>query len=296
MGKNWHRTPSLNTLRVFEATARHLSFTRAAVELHVTQAAVSRHIRQLEAALGKPLFVRLHRSVDLTADGRRLAEDLAHSFAAIARSLDTIRGETRHTIRISVETAFAARWLLPRMPRFLAAHRDIDVDIESTESMREVGREADMAIRFLEGPKPRARNVSLLTRITTYPVVSPTLTRRGKPLRQPGDLLQYPLLHEDEGRYWHRWFQAAGAQSIKAPRRMKLNDVALVLQAAVEGQGVALGDDLLAGDDLRARRLLKPFEIELPCGAYWLLRSPGASTSSAQRAFEEWLRAELSSQ
>lgn len=294
MGSNWHRTPSLNTLRVFEATARHSSFTRAATELHVTQAAVSRQVRQLESALGKPLFVRLHRRVELTPSGRRLALDLARSFAAIAQSIDAIRGESRHIIRISVEPAFAARWLLPRISRFLSAHREIDVDIESTESMREVGREADMAIRYIDGSHRRGnRKGSLLTRIATYPVLSPTLTRRGKALRKPEDLLQYPLLHEDDGSLWQRWFQAAGASLIKAPRRMRLNDVALVLQAASEGQGVAMGDDLLAGDDLRARRLIKPFEIEMPCGAYWLVRSHRASSSAAQRAFEDWLRSEL---
>ena len=131
-----------------------------------------------------------------------------------------------------------------------------------------------------------------LNALAAYPVLSPALNRRGK----PGDLLQYPLLHEDDGGLWQRWFQAAGANSIKAPRRMRLNDVALVLQAAAEGQGVALGDDLLAGDDLRARRLIKPFEIEMPCGAYWLMRSRSASISPAQRAFEDWLRSELPSQ
>lgn len=294
MGRNWHRAPSLNTLRVFEATARLLSFTRAAIELHVTQAAVSRQIRQLESALGKPLFIRLHRRIELTASGRRLAEDLARSFDMIAQSLDAVRGEARQTIRLSVEPAFAARWLLPRVPRFLAAHRDVDVEIDSTETLREIGREADMAIRYLEGSHRRAdRKGSLLCAVETFPVLAPKLKRSGKPLRQPADLLQYPLLHEDDGRAWQRWFQAAGAQPNKAPRRMRLNDVALVLQAAAEGQGVALGDDLLAGDDLRAGRLLKPFEIEMPCGSYWLIRSQAASSSSAQRALDDWLRGEL---
>jgi LysR family transcriptional regulator, glycine cleavage system transcriptional activator len=295
MGRNWNRAPSLNTLRVFEATARLLSFTHAATELHVTQAAVSRQIRQLETALGKPLFIRLHRRIELTGSGRRLAADLARIFDAIAHSLDAARGEARQTIRVSVEPAFAARWLLPRLPRFLSAHRDIDVEIDSTETMREIGREADMAIRYLEGsPRRIGRKSSMLCAVTTFPVLAPKLNRRGKPLRQPADLLQYPLLHEDDGSYWQQWFQAAGAQPNKAPRRMRLNDVALVLQAAAEGQGVALGNDLLAGADLRAGRLLKPFDIEMACGAYWLLRSQAASSSSAQRAFADWLRAELS--
>lgn len=295
MRRDWSRPPSLNALRVFEATARHLSFTRAAVELHVTQAAVSRHIRQLESALGKPLFVRLHRAVELTPAGRRLAQDLARSFDAIDRSIDAIRSERRRTIRLSVEPAFAARWLLTRMPRFLGAHADIDVEIESTQSLREVGRDADVAIRYIDRPRQRAaRGAVLLADIASFPVLAPSLSHSGRPLRGPVDLLQYPLLHEDDGRYWQRWFQAAGAGGVEPPRRMRLNDLALVLQAATDGHGVALGDDLLVGDDLLAGRLLKPFDIAMQSGAYWLLRGDTKGPLSAQRAFAAWLRQELS--
>ena len=288
------RSPSLNALRVFEASARHLSFTRAASELHVTQAAVSRHIRQLESELGKPLFVRLHRSVELTPAGRRLAEDLAVSFDAIARSIDVIRNDGSQTIKVSVETAFAARWLLPRLPRFLGAHPDIDVEIDSSEVLREVGRETDMAIRYLDGVRRDASDgETLLKEVTVFPVLAPSLSDKGAPLRQADDLLQYPLLHEDDGRYWQRWFEVAGARMIDAPHRMRCNDVALVLQAAGEGQGVALADELLAGDDLRKGRLLKPFDIGLRCGAYWLVVNNLTRTSVVQRAFGDWLHREL---
>lgn len=296
MGSNRFRSPSLNSLHVFEASARHLSFTRAAGELHVTQAAVSRHIRQLETELGKPLFVRLHRRVELTAAGRRLADDLTRSFDAIAHSLETVRSKDRQTIRLSVEPGFAARWLLPRVPRFLATHGDIDVDIESSDLIREVGRETDMAIRYIDGLHHQAnRNESLLTEVSAFPVLAPSLSSSGSPLRQPGDLLQFPLLHEDDGRYWQRWFELAGASVIETPHRMRLNDLSLVLQAAGEGLGVALADELLARDDLGRQRLFRPFDIGLKCGAYWLVSHPTRVTSG-QRAFGDWLHQELAAE
>lgn len=286
------RLPPLHTLHVFETTARRLSFTRAADELHLTQAAVSRQIRQLEEALDQPLFVRLHRRVELTPVGERLAADLSQSFMQIARSVAQARGETRERLRLSVEPAFAARWLLPRLPRFVASEPQIDVEVDSTEIMREVGSEADMAIRYIEGPRRSPqRSAILLAEVAMYPVLAPSLLRAGQTLRKAEDLLQYPLLHEDEDRSWQTWFRAAGLPNISIPRRMRFNDVALVLQAAVNGHGIALGDDLLAADDLKAGRLIRPFEAAAPCGTYWLLGA--GSRSRARRVFRDWLAEQL---
>jgi LysR family glycine cleavage system transcriptional activator len=286
------RLPSLHTLHVFETTARRLSFTRAADELHLTQAAVSRQIRQLEEALDQPLFVRLHRRVELTPIGELLAADLSQSFMQIARSVAQARGETRERLRLSVEPAFAARWLLPRLPRFVASEPQIDVEVDSTEIMREVGSETDMAIRYIEGPRRSPqRSAILLAEVAMYPVLAPALLRAGQSLRKAEDLLQYPLLHEDEDRSWQAWFRAAGLPNISIPRRMRFNDVALVLQAAVNGHGIALGDDLLAADDLKAGRLIRPFEMTAPCGTYWLLGS--VSRSRARKMFRDWLAEQL---
>src|SRR5688572_26237781 len=285
------RLPSLHTLHVFETAARRLSFTRAALELHLTQAAVSRQIRQLEEALDQPLFVRLHRRVELTPAGERLAADLSHSFTQIARSVAQARGETRDRLRLSVEPAFAARWLLPRLPRFVAGEPQIDVDVDSTEILRELGSETDLAIRYVEGSRRPQRSAVLLADISMYPVLAPSLLRPGQALQSPQDLFQYPLLHEDEDRSWQAWFRAAGLDGIAIPRRMRFNDVALVLQAAVNGHGIALGDDLLAADDLRAGRLVKPFEVAAHCGSYWLLGV--SSRSRAQRVFRQWLQEQL---
>lgn len=286
------RLPSLHTLHVFETTARRLSFTRAAAELHLTQAAVSRQIRQLEEALDQPLFIRMHRRVELTPVGERLAADLSHSFMQIARSVAQARGETRERLRLSVEPAFAARWLLPRLPRFVASEPQIDVEVDSTEIMRELGSETDMAIRYIEGPRRSPqRSAILVEEVAMFPVLAPSLLRPGQNLRTPEDLLQFPLLHEDEDRSWQAWFRAAGMPGISIPRRMRFNDVALVLQAAANGHGIALGDDLLAGDDLKAGRLIKPFQVTAPCGTYWLLG--GSSRSRARRVFRDWLAEQL---
>lgn len=224
--------------------------------------------------------------------GERLAADLSQSFMQIARSVAQARGETRERLRLSVEPAFAARWLLPRLPRFVASEPQIDVEVDSTEIMRELGSETDMAIRYIEGPRRSPqRSAILLAEVAMYPVLAPSLLRPGQSLRQAEDLLQYPLLHEDEDRSWQTWFRAAGLPGISIPRRMRFNDVALVLQAAVNGHGVALGDDLLAADDLKTGRLIRPFEATAPCGTYWLLGA--SSRSRARRMFRDWLAEQL---
>jgi LysR family glycine cleavage system transcriptional activator len=181
---------------------------------------------------------------------------------------------------------------LPRLPRFVASEPQIDVEVDSTEIMREVGSETDMAIRYIEGPRRSPqRSAILLAEVAMYPVLAPALLRAGQSLRKAEDLLQYPLLHEDEDRSWQAWFRAAGLPNISIPRRMRFNDVALVLQAAVNGHGIALGDDLLAADDLKAGRLIRPFEMTAPCGTYWLLGS--VSRSRARKMFRDWLAEQL---
>jgi LysR family glycine cleavage system transcriptional activator len=294
MGSERSRLPSLTALRVFEAAARHLSFTRAAADLHVTQAAVSRQVRLLESELGKPLFVRLYRCVELTAAGKHLADELARSFASIHRVVDDVRGVSRQSIKLGVEPAFAARWLIPRLPRFQVAHTDVDIEIESSDALQEVGRDVDLAIRYLNGPlrKP-GRSAELLVEVEGFPVLAPSLKRGRGVLKQPRDLLVYPLLHEDDGTYWAQWFAAAGLGPVAVKQHLRFNDAALVLQATADGQGIALGDELLAGEDLRAGRLLRPFELETRCGSYWLLWHRAMPNKGALRNFRDWLHHEL---
>src|ERR1700722_18783044 len=143
------RHPSLLALRAFEAAARRLSFTEAARELHVSQAAISRHVRALEREVGCELFRRLHRAVELTAPGKEFAAELAAGFLRIYRAIDAVRGVKARRLRLSVEPAFGSRWLVPRLGRFSAAHPEIELEIETSDELRVVGRDADIAIRYL---------------------------------------------------------------------------------------------------------------------------------------------------
>jgi LysR family glycine cleavage system transcriptional activator len=173
------RITSLLTLRAFETAARRLSFTNAAQELHVSQAAISRHVRLLETQLGRPLFRRLHRQVELTGPGKRLAGALTGAFSQIERAVEAARERQSQRLRISVEPAFAARWLVPRFGRFSAAYPDIDVELDSSDELRVVGRDADIAIRFLNSsarkPKGRARK---LFKYVEFPVIARSLRTR----------------------------------------------------------------------------------------------------------------------
>jgi LysR family glycine cleavage system transcriptional activator len=186
------RATSLLALRAFEAAARRLSFTNAAQELYVSQAAISRHVRMLEADLGRPLFRRLHRQVELTAAGRRLATELAVGFSHIWRAVEAVRGAPARRLRISVETAFAARWLVPRFGRFTAAYPDIEVDLDSSDELRTVGRDTDIAIRFLRSasrkPKARARKLFVYE---AFPVTANSASSSRPRRRSDSDVLAF---------------------------------------------------------------------------------------------------------
>ena len=206
-----NRPTSLLALRAFDAAARHLSFTCAARELHVSQAAISRHVRALEEDLGRLLFRRLHRQVELTVPGKRLAGELSAGFSQIKRAVDAVRATPTNRLRISVEPAFAARWLVPRFGRFTTAHPDIEVDMESSEELRTLGRDTDIAIRFLDSvtrkPGGSARK---LFAVAGFPVIASDKSFGGSRRRSDQDVLGFRLLHDDDGTVWRRWFAAAG--------------------------------------------------------------------------------------
>lgn len=286
------RTTSLLTLRAFEAAARHLSFTKAAHELFVSQGAISGHVRKLETQLGRPLFRRLHRRVELTECGRRLARELTGAFAKVERAVAAAR-ESPSKLRISVEPTFAARWLVPRFGRFSTAHPDIDVELESSEVLRVVGRDTDIAIRFLKisarRPKGRARK---LFQYAEFPVIARSLQRGRATLREDRDILAFTLLHDDGGTEWRRWFAAAQLQGFDSAKHLHFNDSSLVITAALRGQGAALSGPPYVGSQLRSGRLQRVGETMLVNGEYWLLESSDDFTAHGRRAFIEWLERE----
>lgn len=287
----------LTALRSFEAAGRHLSFSRAAEELFVSQAAISRQIRELEAVIGQPLFERLHRRVELTGAGRRLLDQLTRSFDEIDRRLsEIVAAPTQSLLKVSVEPFFAASWLTPRLIRFRDERPDIDVSVDVSGRLVEFrNQEAELAIRYslTKTSWPRVQTVHLMDAANT-PVLSPALLDSGPPLRQPADLAHYTLLHDDTRNSWSHWFQAAaGIADPFTQRGPMFPDGALGIQAAILGHGVALGDPVINGEDLRSGRLVMPFEIRVPYGADWLVAPNLDALSEPAQAFADWLRNEI---
>ncbi|WP_276118883.1 LysR substrate-binding domain-containing protein [Pararhizobium qamdonense] len=281
----------LTALRSFEAAGRLESFTLAAEELFVSQAAISRQVRELEALLGTALFTRHHRKVRLSPEGARLLETLAMAFDTIDHRLEEIRAATAPALlTVNAEPAFASCWLVPHLAAFRAQHPQIDVSVESEARLVEFrGNAAELAIRHsakaTAWPRVQARK---LCEVAMIPVVSPDILTM--PLETPQDLLSYILLHEENRDVWTRWFAAAGlTPSAEAIRGPIFADCALALQAAMRGHGIALVDAILAQDDLDAGRVIQPFELSVPQGAYFLVARDFDQLSPQAVAFAAWM-------
>jgi LysR family glycine cleavage system transcriptional activator len=280
-------------LRAFDAAARHLSFTNAARELHVSQAAISRHVRALEEDFGRPLFRRLHRQVELTAPGKRLAGELAAGFSQIRRAVDAVRASPANRLRISVEPAFAARWLVPRFGRFTTAHPDIEVDMESSEELRTLGRDTDIAIRFLDSAtrKPGGSARKLFA-VAGFPVIASDKNSGSMRRRSDQDVLGFRLLHDDDGTVWRRWFAAAGLTGYDEAKHLYFNDYSLTLTATLRGQGVALSAPIYIRSQLRSGRLKRIGRTPVAFGDYWLLQATDRASRKARAAFLDWFAGE----
>jgi LysR family transcriptional regulator, glycine cleavage system transcriptional activator len=287
----------LTALRSFEAAGRHLSFSRAAEELFVSQAAISRQIRELEIFLRRPLFERRHRRVELTDAGRRLLSQLVRSFDAIDALLsDLVAAPAQTVVRVSVEPSLASVWLVPRLNRFRQLRPDIDVALEVDPRLIEFrGDQPELALRFsahaVSWPRSEAER---LASTVDSPVLSPALLAAGPPLDKPADLGRYTLLHEENRQGWARWFEAAGVPADVVPARgPMLADASLSKQAALLGHGVALGDLLQIGEELASGTLVKPFDIDVASGAYWLVARSLRDLPEPAAAFADWVRSEF---
>lgn len=286
----------LTALRTFETAGRHLSFTQAAEELLVSQAAVSRQVRDLEANLGRPLFERRHRQVVLTGAGQQLLAQLSASFDHIDHLLAELRAGPASTILpISVEPSFATCWLVPRLDDFHRRHPTIDVAVASDSRLIDFrGQQAALAIRYAatdrHWPRLEARH---LADVMMTPVLSPDLLAASPTLKKPGDLRHLTLLHERDRDNWTSWFRQAGLREPISKRGPLYADIALALQAALRGHGVALVDTVLAADEIRAGRLVQPFKLDLKLGAYWLVAPDLGTLSPPAKAFADWLTAAI---
>lgn len=285
--------PSLLALRAFEACARHLSFTAAARELHVSQAAISRHVRGLEKDVGCELFRRLHRAVELTPPGKRFAAELSASFTRIRQAVEAVRGTPMRRLRVSIEPAFAAQWLVTRLEGFSAAHPEIELELETSSELRELGRETDIAIRYIEADArtPRLRHKKLFA-IEGIPVIAGV---RRKPTKwtQDAAVLGHRLLHDDNGDSWRSWFKAAGLEDFEKAKHLYFTDSSVSIAAALRGQGVALGAPGLIDSELKSGRLMQLGQTRVPYGQYILLESHERSTAPIRGAFVSWLETEI---
>jgi LysR family glycine cleavage system transcriptional activator len=286
------RLPPLNALRVFEAAARSLSFSKAADELAVTPAAVSHQIKALEEWLGVALFKRLNRAVMLTDEGQAYVMGIREGLEMIADATGKLKVmETTRALTVSTLPSFAARWLLPRLTRFREQYPDIDVRLSATDVLTDFNREdMDLVIRYGSGNYPGLYTEKLLMEDSLFPVCSPCLLDGSRPLKEPGDLIHHTLLHDDLRIDWETWLTAAGVQGVDPRKGPSFNDSSMVLTAAMAGQGIALGRSTLAAEDLAAGRLVKPFDVELRASnAYFIVCPQEALDKPRIAAFRQWL-------
>ncbi len=288
------RLPPLNALRAFEAGARHLSFTRAADELHVTQAAVSHQVKALEEYLGVALFRRMTRRLALTEAGRVLLPVVSDAFERIADTAERLRDDAEERgLTVSLTPSFGARWLGQRLGRFWAQHPDIDLKLHHSRRLADFRREeVDMAVRWGCGEWPGLA-AEFLMRAGFTPVCSPVLLEGPHPLRRPADLVHHTLLHEEDYEDWAQWLMVAKVEGVDARRGPVIDDPSMLDRATLEGQGVALGRTALIGEHLAAGRLVRPFSLDLETDyAYYLVYPPQALVRPRVKAFRDFVLAE----
>lgn len=288
------RLPPLNGLRAFEAAARHMSFTRAAQELAVTQAAISHQIRALEQRLGLKLFLRRNRALFLTEAAQAYLPAVRDAFDMLGLATDRLLAQDRvGAVTVSTTASFATKWLVPRMADFQRANPEIDVRLTTSTELCDFSRDAvDIAIRFGMGKWPGLVSERLVPE-NVFPVCSPSMLKGPNALRKPADLARATLLHISTYRDdWLLWLTAAGVKGVDHERGPVFDLAMLALQAAIDGAGVALGRTALVEADLKAGRLVQPFDFTLPTEAAYYVVAPAEHLKRPKiRALRDWLLA-----
>lgn len=291
--------PPLNSLRAFEATARHLSFSKAAAELHVTPAALSHQVRGLEDLLGLKLFHRRARSIELTEAARLIYPGIRTGFESIRDAIQQLdRGKQDRVLVVSSTPGLTAKWLVPRLYKFLALHPDIETRITASVGYANFTTDdIDLGIRLSSGVHPDLY-VEKLSDEWLLPLCSPRLLEGERPLRSPQDLTRFPLIQVDLPGIvptWADWLRLAGIEGIDATRGLRLNVADHALDAASEGVGVVLGYKIVASRDIGLGRLVVPFgpEIPTPGRAYHFVCARGQEKRAPIKAFRDWVVAEI---
>jgi LysR family glycine cleavage system transcriptional activator len=285
--------PTLNAVKAFEAAARHESFSRAADELFVTHGAVSHQVRALEAELGVTLFTREGKRLRLTDVGRRYAVRVRTALVALAEATREIRESDREKrLVVSILSSFAARWITPRVGSFIETYPQWDLELQTTNVLVDFARDdVDVAIRFGYGRYP-GLHVELLLEEVFFPACTPAFNGGNLP-KTPADLAHMPLLRSDD-QLWKRWFDAAGLPDWPEPRRGVLyQDSSNLLQATMDGQGVALTRRALAMHEIEAGRLVRLFDIDGPSPwQYFFVCPPQLRHTPRVEAFHDWIFSE----
>ncbi len=305
------RLPPLNSLRAFEAAARHLSFKLAAEELAVTPTAISHQIKLLEEFLDLPLFLRLTRALELTPEGAAMLPKVQEGFASLVAAIEASRrAETGGVVTVCAPPSFAARWLVPRLAGFTRAHPDIDLRLSSSVAtsdsrdkdavgdLRPAAGDApyDLTIRFGRGRYP-GQQIDMLFTPAYVPVCSPSLQDGERPLREPADLAWQVLIHDstvpelEERPGWEQWLELAGIRDLEQRvRGVHFEDGALALAAAVAGHGVALAARPMVSADVAGGRLVIPFDISIPSRyAYYAVTPAATAERPTVLALKAWL-------
>lgn len=292
------RLPPVNSLVAFEAAARHLSITRAAQELTVSREAVSRHIRILEEHLGTDLFLRRHRAIELTDAGHALHATVAKGLGEIATTAGTLaRASGSSRVTVTATIAIASFWLTPRLPAFRDANRDLEIRVRVSDTPLDMIAEGiDVGLRYGNGRWPGSKATHLFD-TDTFAVCSRDYLAKAAPIREPVDLLEHPLLnldgapHSDED--WAWWLDASGVQLPASFRTIGFDSYANIIQAAMEGQGVALGFSNIVDHHIARGDLVRPLATALSKGyGVYVVTPRGVRLGVAAQRFYDWVLAQ----
>ncbi|MDH4124233.1 MAG: transcriptional regulator GcvA [Gammaproteobacteria bacterium] len=286
-----HRLPPLTSLRAFEAAGRHLSFTLAAAELRVTQAAISHQVKSLETHLGKALFLRQPRALELTLAGKALLPVVRSAFDEISHTVAELTdSKAGSAITVRLAPSFAAKWLSPRLEDFRRKHPRVDLSLRHSNEPADFARQAiDLAITYGKGDWPGVIADKLLS-IDFFPVCAPSHMRGEHALTDVRNLRYHTLLHDADFQNWTDWLRLAGVTDIDPRRGTVMDDTNVLTQAAVNGLGIALGSTPFVADHLEAGRLVRPFASTLRSDfAYYVVCPKQNLQRSSVRAFKEWL-------
>lgn len=297
------RLPPLNGVRAFEAAARYLSFTKAAEELSVTPAAVGHQVKTLEEYFGVQLFKRLTRALQLTEAGQLILPYLQNGFDQISEADRILRSRRDERIlTVSVAPTFGAKWLVPRLPRFRQAYPDYYIRVAATDVRADFSHDdIDVALRYGRGDYPGLESECLLSEVAV-PVCSPRLMEGEHPLRDPADLRHHTLLHvqwkmeSDTAPNWRMWLRAAGLEDIDPDQGPQFSIESMVIEAAIEGQGVGLVASAVVEQDIAAGRLVRPFHEDSHQSnqfGYYLVYPPSNNALPKVAAFRNWVHGEI---